>query len=275
MNNPVPKYFEHPDRSIRFLEHKALQVLHFKFVSTSIDDAYPAVSQAWGYWIENFQDEIKRKPNSPKKKLYLQIVNGELSSLEDVYLELKKLSKPTERGNSLKDVKKKVAQKAFASEKYGDAFVSNDTLISAVKSAATAMAFKGVQLEDVVVKTTELVGVHSADEKLSDEQINTLVELCQRRITKLEALDTLEAAIIDQDEDAKALLFLWVKIRRHYTVDESIVMALSAWASFGKLGKGKVQTLLKKLTKLGALKLVQKGKVGSKAGIASKYKRLV
>ena len=66
-----------------------------------------------------------------------------------------------------------------------------------------------------------------------------------------------------------------VKIRRHYTVDETIVMALPAWAAFGKLSKSKVQPLLKKLTKLGALKLVQKGKVGSKAGIASKYKRLL
>lgn len=275
MNNPVPKYFEHPDTSIRFIEFKALERLHFKFVTTSIYDAYPAVSQGWVGWQENFHDEIKRKPNSPKKKLFLQIVNGELSSLEDTYLELKKLSKPTERGNSLKDVKKKVAQKVFASEMHGDAFVSNDALISAVKSAATAMAFKGAQLEDVLAKTTELVGVHSADEKLSDEQINTLVGLCQRRITKLEALDTLEAAIIDQENDTKALLFLWVKIRRHYTVDETIVMALPAWAAFGKLSKSKVQPLLKKLTKLGALKLVQKGKVGSQAGIASKYKRLV
>ena len=32
MNNPVRKYFEHPDKSIRFIEYKALQISLFKQV---------------------------------------------------------------------------------------------------------------------------------------------------------------------------------------------------------------------------------------------------
>ena len=48
------------------------------------------------------------------------------------------------------------------------------------------MAFKSVALEDMVAKISQLVGVHSPDERLFEEKINnTLVGLCQRRIKKL------------------------------------------------------------------------------------------
>ena len=67
------------------------------------------------------------------------------------------------------------------------------------------------------------------------------------------------------------------EIRRHYEVDETIVMSEQGWAAFGKLSKSKVKSLLKALThkRIGALKQVQKGEQGSKKGKASIYKRLV
>ena len=140
------------------------------------------------------------------------------------------------------------------------------------------MAFKSVALEDMVAKISQLVGVHSPDERLSEEQINnTLVGLCQRRIKKLEALDKIEAVILQSGDQAKALLFLWIKIRRHYEIDETIIMSEKEWAAFGKISKGRVKPLLKALThkKIGSLKQVQKGEQGSKKGRASIYKRLV
>ena len=139
------------------------------------------------------------------------------------------------------------------------------------------MAFNNVTPEDILTKICELTDVHSADQRLSEEQLNTLVGLCQRRIDKLEALDKIEAAILDSGDNTKALLFLWIKIRRHYEVDETIVMSEQEWAAFGKISKSKVKPLLKALThkKLGALKQVQKGEQGSKKGKASIYKRLV
>ena len=42
-----------------------------------------------------------------------------------MYVELKKLTKPKLRGSALKQAKKKVAQTAYAQEKYGEAFVDN------------------------------------------------------------------------------------------------------------------------------------------------------
>ena len=45
---------------------------------------------------------------APKKKARAKLI------IYDAYLEIKKLTEPTELGKSLKDSKKKLAQKAFA-----------------------------------------------------------------------------------------------------------------------------------------------------------------
>ena len=282
MNNPIPKYFDHPDKSIRFLEWVALSTIHFHSKENglgpnlSIYDAYPEYDQSWGYWNDHFVTEKRKKPNSAKSKLHQKIASGQFASLDEAYVEIKKLIKPTDRGNSLKDAKKKVAQKAYAQEKYEDAFVSNNALVSAVKSVASEIAFQNVTSEAMLVKVNELVELHCSDEQLTEAQINTLMELCERRVDKLEALSSIEAAILEQGDDEKLLLFLWVKIRRHYAVGETIVMSQKDWADFGKTSKTKVKPLLKVLSnKLGALKLLQSGRVGSSTGRASKYKRLV
>ena len=53
-------------------------------------------------------------------------------------------------------------------------------------------------------------------------------------------------------------------------------MSEQEWAAFAKVSKSMVKPLLTVLTKkLGALVLLQRGKVGSSLGRASKYKRLV
>ena len=210
MNNPIPKYFDHPDKSIRFIEWVVLNKLHFGSKENtlgpnlSIYDAYPEYDQSWGYWNDHFVTERKKKPNSAKSKLYQKIASGQFASLDEAYVEIKKLTKPTELGKSLKDSKKKVAQKAFAQEKYGEAFVSNNALVSAVKSAATDMAFQTVSSEYILAKINKLIKLHSPDVNLTQEQITTLVGLCQRRIEKLETLDNIEAAILEQKDNAKA-----------------------------------------------------------------------
>ena len=282
MNNPIPKYFDHPDKSVRYIEWIALNKFHFRSDENrlgdniSIRDAYPEYDQSWAYWNDHFVTESSKRPNGTKNKLYLKIVNGQFASLDEVYVAIKKLTKPTDRGNSLKDAKKKVAQKAYAQEKYGDAFVSNNALVSAVKSFASEIAFQNATSEAMFAKVNELVELHCSDEQLTEAQINTLMELCERRVDKLEALSSIEAAILEQGDDEKLLLFLWVKIRRHYAVGETIVMSQKDWADFGKTSKTKVKPLLKVLSnKLGALKLLQSGRVGSSTGRASKYKRLV
>lgn len=244
--------------------------------NVSIYDAYPEYDQRWFHWNDYFFSELRRNPNSAKAKLYLKIMNGQFASLDEAYVEIKRLTKPTERGKSLKNVKKKVAQKTYAQEKYGEAFVNNNALVSAVKSFATEVAFQEVSPEDIQLKIHELTEQHSLDEKLTEDQLNTLIMLCERRVKKLESLGRIEAQLLEQDDDAKSLLYLWVKIRRHYEVGETIVMSEKEWAAFGSISKTKVKPLLKTLSnKLGALKLLQSGKAGSSTGRASKYQRLI
>ena len=59
MNNPVLKYFEYPNRSIRFIEYKVLQILHFKLVSTTIYEDYPEYDQSYLDWHDHFHDKIR------------------------------------------------------------------------------------------------------------------------------------------------------------------------------------------------------------------------
>ena len=273
MNNPVPKYLDHPEKSVRFLEWTAIRVLSFNKAYKLMNRAYPKYEGHYGYWQESFANECQKKPNNPKQKLFLKVINGKMISLTDVYTELKKLTKPKDLGNALKDVKQKTAQKAYAKEQHGDTFVSNDALVSAVKFAANDMAFKNVTHKEVVTKIKALVDLYSPSKQLFDEHISTLVGICQRRIDKFEALANVEAAIIDQGD--KALWYIWGKIRRHYLVNDTIVMSQDEWKAFASVGKEKVPPLLTTLTKLGAMKLLQKGRRGSSTGRASKYKRLI
>ena len=60
MNNPVPKYFDHPDKFVRFLEWESLKRIHFSDMSTSIYEAYSDYDQSWGHWSDHFYSEIKK-----------------------------------------------------------------------------------------------------------------------------------------------------------------------------------------------------------------------
>ena len=93
MNNPVPKYFDHPDKSVRFIEWDTLKRLHFSYFETpecptyeAMADAYPKHDQNWGYWSDHFHKELKRKPNDPNHRLYLKVVQGDLASLDECML---------------------------------------------------------------------------------------------------------------------------------------------------------------------------------------------
>ena len=93
MNNPVPKYFDHPDKSVRFIEWDSLKRLHFSHLETpecptyeAMADAYPKHDQNWGYWSDHFHKELKRKPNDPNHRLYLKVVQGDLASLDECML---------------------------------------------------------------------------------------------------------------------------------------------------------------------------------------------
>ena len=98
---------------------------------------------------------------------------------------------------SLKVVRKKIAQKAYAQEKYGEDFVSNNALFSAVKSFVTEVAFKDVTPEEMQIKIQKLTEKHNLDEIPTEDLINTLIMLGDRRLEKLEALGRIEAQLLE------------------------------------------------------------------------------
>ena len=100
-------------------------------------------------------------------------------------MQQKKAYKPPDRGNSLKDTKKKVEQKDYAQEKHGEAVLSNNALVSAVTSFTIEIAFQNVISEDMFGKVNELVELHCSDEQLTEAPINALMGLCERRVKNL------------------------------------------------------------------------------------------
>ena len=234
---------------------------------------YPNYEQSYRLSQEHFADEIKSRPKNIKQKLYLRITNRELKSLNEVYAELRKLTKPKDNGKSLKHVKQKTAQRSFAKERSGKAFVENDALISSAKHMAQELAFTNATQEKIAAKAEYLIQVYNAHDDLNEDQKSNFIKLINRRITKFEAMDRLEAIIITKRN--KNLLFLWVNIKRHYLLGETMVKSQTEWSQFVGCRNAIIPELFKELITLGALQQIQKGKKGSTIGRASIYKRVL
>ena len=234
---------------------------------------YPDYEQSYRLWQDHFADETKSKPKNIKQKLYLRIINRELTSLDSVYVELRKLTKPKERGKSLKYVKQKTAQRSFAKERDGTAFLENDILISHAKYTAQKLAFTNATQEKISAKAQDLVRKHNTHDDLNEDQKRNLIDLIKRRINKFEAMDHVEASIIRKRD--KNLLFLWVSIKRHYLVGETMVKSQTEWSQFAGCRNAIIPELFKDLIKLGVIQQIQKGKQGSTSGRASSYRRVI
>jgi hypothetical protein len=234
---------------------------------------YPDYERSYRLWQDHFADETKSKPKNIKQKLYLRIVNRELTSLDDVYVELQNLTKPKHRGKALKHLKQKMAQRSFAKERDGKAFIDNDALISSAKYTAQELAFTNANREKIAAKARDLVLIHGAREDLNEDQTNNLVDLINRRIVKFEAMDRVEAIITEKRD--KNLLFLWVNIKLHYLVGDTMVKSQTEWSQFVGCQNAIIPELFKDLIKLGALQQIQKGKQGSTSGRESSYTRVL
>ncbi len=234
---------------------------------------YPNYEQSYRLWQEHFADEIKSKPKNIKQKLYLRITNRELTSLDDVYVELRKLTKPKHNGKSLKHVKQKTAQRLFAKERDGKAFIDNNALISSAKYMSQELAFTNASQEEIAAKAQDLIRIYNTHDDLNEDHKTNLINLISRRITKFEAMDRLEAIIIRKRD--KNLLFLWVNIKRHYLLGETMVKSQTEWSQFVGCRNATIPKLFKELIRLGALQKIQKGKKGATSGRASIYKRVL
>jgi hypothetical protein len=264
-----PKYFEHPDLSIRCIEWHALQKFVYDGNSKAIRESLSQYEQSWMLWLDTYGQKAK-----PTQREVMRAVNdGTHKSLEECYEAIAGLLKPRARGKALKDKKPRTAQAAFQREQLGDAFIENKSLITAARQCAFGLSEMRASEEDIAAKADELVVEHAENEPPSNEQRQTLIQFIQRQVDRHLKPDTVEAQIIDADD--KNLYFMWGKIKRYCPKGDTIAWPTAMAAREAHCSKTNVQRIMKKLESLGAVTLTQKGKAGMSSHRASIYRRLV
>ena len=108
MTDIKPRFFDHPDLCIRFMEWQAIKSIVFKGKHKGHYDYFDAYSQRWSFWSDHYQDHSKEN----HKQIMVQVGNGAYQSMDDFYNAINKMLKPRKLGKALKDAKRRTAQAA-------------------------------------------------------------------------------------------------------------------------------------------------------------------
>ena len=266
VTNITPKFFDHPDYCIRFLEWQAILKLIFKGKHKEHYDYFDAYSQRWGYWHDHYTVNKKQS----HEQILTLIYDGTYKSMDDFYEAINKLLKPRKLGKALKDAKKRTAQAAYQLEKLGEDFIDNPELFKEARKAAKYIADLGKSDEVFTDQLTQLLVRHNVDE-FSDGQIKTIWTFLDKQVEKHLNLDRVEAAILD--EDSKNLYFMWGKIKRECPKGDTFTWPSAKAAKICHCSKQDVKPIMKTLEKLGAVSLIQAGKAGKNSSRAALYRR--
>jgi len=234
----APKYFEHENQCIKFLEWKALE----KFTGIPSYKQYPEHSQRYGFWADHFTDNKTQWQHS----LYVETMNGTIPALDDFYKKLEarlKGRKPKALGAQERKIQ---SQREYQKEKLGDAFIDNDSLISATKLKAKELSNTRTPGEDFTPEASALASELS-ETPLSDDQIKALSGLLSSEITKYQALNAAETKLIDSDN--KNAWFLWGKIKRNHPKDSKFTLSVREVAAYAQCSKNSASNLTKELVK--------------------------
>ena len=193
MTATYPRFTEHPDKAIRFIEYHALKKLVYDGSTNELCEAHPEFDGRWPHW----QDYYNSKPHKKQKELMSELMSGAYSTTDDFYEGIKKLLKPTPKGKALRDKKKRTAQKEYQKEKLGDAYIDNDQLISKARDVALELADYGADGETIAIKVKVLAEMYAWDAPLTDAQLENLIDFVKVKIEKHLKLDRIEAKILD------------------------------------------------------------------------------
>ena len=260
----TPKYLEHDDPCIRFLEWQALE----KFSGIPSYKEFPEYAQRWAFWADHFSDNKKQWHSS----LYKEFMNESIPTLEDFYKILgARLNDRKPKALGAQE-RKQQTQREYQKEKLGDAFVENDALISAIKAKAKDLSDTSNPTDDFLQEVSELVSELS-ETPLSDDQIKAMCKLVSNEISKYQALDRAEAKLIDLND--KNAWFLWGKIKRNHTKESTFTLSARQVAEYASVSKDSGTKLVKQLTKAGVIQQLSKGRSSKSERIAGLYKRLL
>ena len=266
MTDIKPRFFDHPDLCVRFMEWQAIKSIVFKGKHKDHYDYFDAYSQRWPFWSDHYQYHSKEN----HKQIMVQVGNGTYQSMNDFYGAINKLLKPRKLGKALKDAKRRTAQAAYQLERYGEDFIDNPDLFKEARQVAKYIADRGRGDELFLDQLTQLVFRHNAS-NFTDGQIKTIWIFLDRQVEKHLKLDRVEAAILDDDD--KNLYFMWGKIKREFPKGDTFTWPTAKAAKICHCSKQDVKPIMKKLEKLGAIKLLQAGKRGAHSSRAALYLR--
>ena len=266
MTDITPKYFDHPDYCIRFLEWQAIKAIVFKGKHKEHYDYFDAYSQSWGYWHDYYIDS----KNQGHEQIFKLLSDGTYKSMDDFYEAINKLLKPRKLGKALKDAKKRTSQAAHQLEQLGEDFIDDPDLFKEARQVAKYIADRGKSDELFLDRLTQLVFQHNASD-FTDGQTKTIWKFLDRQVEKHLKLDRVEAAILDEDD--KNLYFMWGKIKREYPKGDTFAWPIKLASERCGCSKSNVGPIMKQLEKLGAVTLIQKGKAGKHSGRAAIYRR--
>ena len=267
MATDYPQFTEHPDQAIRFIEYHALKKLVYSGNITKLYEAHPKFEGRWQYWADYYNS----KPHKKHKDFMAELMAGAYPTIEDFYIGIKKLLKPTIKGKALRDKKKRTAQKEYQKEKIGEAFIDNDELISQARKVALELADSEADEDAVIIKVKVLAEMYAWHDPLSDIQLQNLTRFVKVKIENHLKLDRIEAKILDAKD--KNLYYMYGQIKRKTNVGDTIELGLESAARLGGCSRTYVKPVLSKLERLGFLTCTQKGKQGSQTFRSSIYRR--
>jgi hypothetical protein len=269
MTDIKPRFFDHPDLCIRYLEWVAIKKMVFNGDGRKHHNYFEDTVKGWPFWTDHYTDNHKLRHTEIMSSAH----NGTYKNIDEFYVAIDALLKPKPKGKALKDKKKRTAQSAYQREKLGGAFIENDALISAAKASAYNLSEASADAHTVALKAAELAARHSKKEVLTEAQMTELCALIQRQIDRHQKPDNFESKLID--EDNKNLYFMWGNIKRRYPVNDTFAWLTKEAAKICGCSKSDVGPIMKKLEKLGAVTLIQAGKAGRHSGRAAIFRREV
>ena len=265
---PEPRFFGSDIKFLAHLEWEAIRVVCFNGSHMDIGEAYPKYEQRHFYWIDPFN----AKATSEHHALLGKVRRKEFETLDAFYQALKPFLKPRKLGKALKDAKRRTSQAAHQLEQLCEDFIDNPELFKEARQVAKYIADRGKSDDVFTDQLTQLVFRHNASD-FTDGQIKTIWTFLDRQVEKHFKLDRVEAAILD--ENNKNLYFMWGKIKREYPKSDTFAWSTKLASERCGCSKSDVGPIMKKLEKLGAVTLIQKGKAGKHSGRATIYRREV
>ena len=267
MTDIKPRFFDHPDACLSYLEFTAIKKFAF---SGSVNELYEAFDGSYlksVVWTEKMHANAKQHHT----EILTNIGNGNITDLASFYDAASAMLKPKPRGKMLKDKKKRTSQKEYQRDNKGEAFIDNDPLLSAAAKSAFDLAEARADEAAVALKAAELAGQFDNGTPLTEIKMSVLRDYIQQRIDKHQKLDRIEAALIDDPD--KNVYYMWGQIKRRCLKDDTIAWPHATAAKYGRCSRTQVSKIMSKLMKVGAVTRVQKGARGENSSRAAIYKR--